>query len=495
MKRTALLASLLIAAILCLALASAAPASDLTGKLTDVRSQYPDTSRPDTPSVFGVRHSPLDAFLRENLQSSVPVVFAPPPSYDLRDQGKLTPVKDQNPYGTCWSFATYGSLESCLLPGESWDFSENNLAWYSGFDWEPYNGGGNYWMSTAYLARWDGPVLETDDPYPGGTHPDPSTLTKQKHVQDVLILPSKQGTSCDDIKYAIMNYGAVATYMYASSMSSYYDSTNHAYYYPAASSQDSDHAVAIVGWDDSYPASNFKVGTQPPGNGAFIVRNSWGTGWGEAGYFYASYYDKHIGVDAWCFSGAEANDNYGRVYQYDPLGCVDVWGFDGVTSAWLANVFTATQAESVTAAGFYTIDSDAPYEIWAGSTLTSMTNRGSGVLEDAGFHTVDFSTSLAVTSGQSFAVAVKLTASAAGDYFAPVEYAYAGYSSGATTSAGQSWISLDRVNWYDFVSQFNPDANVCLKAFTAPSAPPAPGRLSITSVVTFCILRPSERPM
>ena len=76
MKRTALLASLLTTVMLCLALASAAPASDLTGKLVDVRSQYEDTSRPDTPSVFGVRHSPLDAFLRENLEPSVPVVFA-----------------------------------------------------------------------------------------------------------------------------------------------------------------------------------------------------------------------------------------------------------------------------------------------------------------------------------------------------------------------------------------------------------------------------------
>lgn len=50
-----------------------------------------------------------------------------PTSYDLRTQGRVTPVRDQGTCGSCWSFATYASLESCLMPGESWDFSENNM--------------------------------------------------------------------------------------------------------------------------------------------------------------------------------------------------------------------------------------------------------------------------------------------------------------------------------------------------------------------------------
>ncbi len=55
-------------------------------------------------------------------------------SFDLRTTGKLTSVKDQDPWGTCWSFATYGSMESCLLPGESRDFSEDHMVLTSGFD-------------------------------------------------------------------------------------------------------------------------------------------------------------------------------------------------------------------------------------------------------------------------------------------------------------------------------------------------------------------------
>ena len=51
-----------------------------------------------------------------------------PATFDLRDAGRLSPVRDQGRYGTCWAFASLASLESSLLPGDAHDFSENNLA-------------------------------------------------------------------------------------------------------------------------------------------------------------------------------------------------------------------------------------------------------------------------------------------------------------------------------------------------------------------------------
>ena len=51
-----------------------------------------------------------------------------PAAYDLRAAGKLSPVRDQGRYGTCWAFASLASLESSLLPGAANDFSENNMA-------------------------------------------------------------------------------------------------------------------------------------------------------------------------------------------------------------------------------------------------------------------------------------------------------------------------------------------------------------------------------
>ena len=157
-----------------------------------------------------------------------------------------------------------------------------------GFDFDE---GGNMFMSTAYLARWSGPVAESDDPYNDSSVYSPTELglPVQKHVQDVYYLSSRQGPlDNQEIKNAVQNCGAIDTSIY------YYDPcyspATHSYYYNGFSI--SNHEVAIVGWNDSYDRNNFSE--VPPGDGAFIVKNSWGTGWGENGYFYVSYYDSKM---------------------------------------------------------------------------------------------------------------------------------------------------------------------------------------------------------
>ena len=213
-----------------------------------------------------------------------------PSSYDLRALGKVSPVRNQGASPSCWAFAAYGSLESYLLPGTLWNFSENNMKNLDGFD-VTCSQGGNQQMATVYLARWggsmqSGPVNAACDPFNQYSCTDTSLCSVQQHVQNVLFLPYRaSSTDNNNIKSALQTYGGVYAVMYADQSPSYYNSSRAAYYYNGSVAPN--HAVTIVGWNDSYPASNFA--SRPPGPGAFIAKNSWGTGWGQQGFFYVSY--------------------------------------------------------------------------------------------------------------------------------------------------------------------------------------------------------------
>ncbi|OPY28919.1 MAG: Calx-beta domain protein [Methanocella sp. PtaU1.Bin125] len=392
-------------------------------------------------------------------------------SYDLRTLGRLTGVRDQGSSGSCWAFATYASLESYLMPAQVADFSENNLKNTHGFDVGP-NSGGNEFMSAAYLTRWAGPVDEADDPYVETSLSSP-VLPADMHVQEVLFIPDRaNSTDNGNLKQAIQAYGAVYTACYWGA--SYYNAATHAYYY---NSTGANHAIALVGWNDSYSRSNFA--SAPPGDGAFIARNSWGEDWGEGGYFYISYYDRIVGTSNAVFT-AEATGNYDHVYQHDPLGWTGNAGY-GSDVAWFAASYTAGSNESLSAVGFYTpqVNSDYQLNIYRDDTLN---RQQSGAFGLPGYHTVTLDTPVTLGAGQTFRVEVRLHTPGY-NYPVCIESRISGYTSGATSNASESFVSGNGVAWSDIGadSQGNPtNTDVCLKVYTEDadtvieSTPPVP---------------------
>ena len=411
-------------------------------------------------NIFGV---PQAADMAE-----APLRLGLPVSYDLRTQGKLTPVRDQSTGNTCWAFATYGSMESNLLPGETNDFSENHMKNTHGFDWG-YDYGGNGDMATAYLARWSGPVNEADDPYNAGSGVSPSGLSPRKHVQGVIYIPPRTSSSDNDnLKNAVMSAGAVYTTMYWEP--GYYNAPN--YYYNGTSN--SNHAVAIVGWDDNYDKANFP--SAPPGNGAFIIRNSWGASFGDEGYFYISYYDTQLAYSKnYLFNNTEPVTNYSHIYQYDPLGWISSTGY-GSETGWFANIFTAQASERLTAVSFYNPSVNSPYEVYIYTGVTAGVPRSgtlaateTGTIQYPGYTTIDLSSPVYVASGERFSIVVKLTTPGT-NFPISLEHKSPGYSSSATASAGQSFISTDGSSWSDLTTETeHENDNVCLKGFTKSS--------------------------
>ncbi len=416
-------------------------------------------------------------------------VYGASATYDLRTLNKVTAVRDQKTCGACWAFATYSSAESSLLTGETWDFSEQNLASLAGFDWGKC-GGGNISVATAYLSRGGGPVTEAVDPYYDDSRISVSGLPVVKHMPDVLYLPVM--TSASDtatIKSALQTYGAV----YASFEwnAAYYNTTSYGYYFPSGGSSAGGHAVAIVGWDDNFAASKFN--NVPAGNGAWLVRNQWGTttsSWGglanDSGYFYVSYYDKYFGrEEVSVVTPAVSTANYKSAYYYDKLGQVGNLGESSSTTYWGGNIFTATGGttgtEYLKSVGLITTDSGSSYTIYvyrdvsgspvSGTEVTAA--RTSGTQTYAGFHTVELSNPVALAKNQKFSIVVKFTNPT---YLYPlaIEYRSDGYSSGASMAAGRSYISADGTTWYDGYDlsdlssdQLSQGINACIKGYSA----------------------------
>jgi len=388
-----------------------------------------------------------------------------PSFYDYRQEGRAGVVKDQGASGTCWADATTTALETSLLPLETTEFAPDHVSLRNSFHVSPEDGG-NYMMSMAYLTSWEGPVTEEEDPYGDGYSPE--GLSAVKHVQEIRIIDSGDR---DGIKEAVYRYGGVESALYFDLMnqyssSAYYSRANNAYCY--SGSEEANHDIVIIGWDDDFPSSAFPVTV--PGNGAFICQNSWGTSFGDNGVFYVSYYDTVLGTDNIVYSLTENTDNYTNIYQSDRCGWIGQMGFDR-EEAEFANVYTASGHEEVKAAGFYATKAGTQYEVSIVPEFTdtdsfdSMELAAEGTFDNAGYYTVPFNRPREISAGSRFAVVVRIVSPGSLQPVA-IEYQADEISSAVDISDGEGYLSYDGSVWLQ--TETSQNCNVCLKAYTDP---------------------------
>lgn len=378
--------------------------------------------------------------------------------YDLRQSGKITEVKNQGRTSACWVFTDMDQLECMLRPAQTLDLSEDHVIHNSDYH-ITYQTGGYDEIVMSYLASWKGPVLEKDDPF--NDHKTNTDAKPVGHVQDIYY----RDMNVDQIKEAIFTYGPVKTDIYLDQrVNVSLNEDTAGYYYTGDDSVN--HSVIIVGWDDDFPKESFTE--TPPKDGAYIVKNSWGGGYGKLGYFYVSYYDKTIGKSTLIIPKVEPVNNYAHIYQHETTYPVVSYGYDS-EEGWGANVFRKNSLnESLAAVSLYTLADNTEYVVAYVDnfdTVLSFENLEiikEGTIKYQGYHTIRLDHEIPLPEGEKFAVAI-LIKTPGFNFPIPVEEksedtpnAKAGYLESYASGNGYDWEDVGMTD----------NANVSIKAFT-----------------------------
>ena len=208
-----------------------------------------------------------------------------PAAFNWRDLGKTTSIKNQGSCGSCWAFATMGCYEGMIKVqfGDYFntlahpDLSEQWLV-----DCHPQWSCSGGWEAFDLIISNHGAVTEGCYPYVAMNQTCRSSNCSYYYpdIEDYYYVANNVA----DIKNAIYTNGPVFTTVKAGINSFFQYPAGGEVYTNDYSGSSVDHAVVLCGWDDNKGQ-----------NGAWLLKNSWGTGWGYSGYMWIAYNANNVG--------------------------------------------------------------------------------------------------------------------------------------------------------------------------------------------------------
>lgn len=415
-----------------------------------------------------------------------------PTSFDLRNyngQNYVTSVKAQQG-GTCWTHGAMAAIEGNLLITGAWsiageqgepNLSEYHLDWWNGFnqhnndDLNPATGngltvhnGGDYRVTSAYLSRGEGAVRDVDASLFSTA---PLRIDSSYHfyyVRDIEWYSSdNERETIDIIKEKLMTMGVVGTCMCVGN----FWSSGNIHYQDPSDINEPNHAIAIVGWDDH-------VVTPAHEPGAWLCKNSWGAGWGNGGYFWISYYDKHCGhhpqMGAISFQNIEPM-NYDHIYYHDYHG----WRDELLNCTQVFNRFVADDFELLESVSFFTAADSISYSISVfdnsvSGSLQNLLSVKSGFINHKGLHTIDLDSVVLLQPMNDFYISLTLeNGGYPYDKTSSVPVLLGGSARtivNSSSSMDQSYFLDMHGHWIDLYS-IDSSANFCIKGLATKLLP------------------------
>ena len=380
-------------------------------------------------------------------------------SWDNREY--FTEIKNQTPYGTCWAHAVMGLMEYSLKQQNIMDnpnLSEWHLASFvynTGYDVlgnadkdtiecslstpRLYFGkGGNYWLAANRLMNWQGAASEDSYRYLdiNSSNFKIDSVNAQDTVailKDCYFIPTKNVVKGSDtnkkiqlrkqLKTLIKEYGGIMwsynhnnSYMNDVMNGTERESTS---YYSGTNLSGTNHAIAVVGWDDNYSRENFPKDCRPENDGAWIIRNSWGTSICKDGYMYMSYEEPTLGCSnaASVYVAGDKSD-YDNNYFYNNVVSNSLVYQYGLSS--IAAVYDAKKSnEQLKAVSFISASADVDYSIQiykidSDEAVTDPEKQGTSLLSEpvtgkvafSGVYTVDINEEILLQKGDRFAIVI-----------------------------------------------------------------------------------------
>jgi len=429
----------------------------------------------------------------------------------------LPAIKNQGSTGACWAFGAVGLVDiyDTFVNKTPNNYSEEHLRFaYSNKNPAPVDAtydrspddGGNFDLAATYMTNWTGMVLDSAAPFSGTVGESWPAAKMSAPVVDHVTGTEALPMNAANLKATIMQYGAVNVVVDGAELEkgpNLNTTTNAAY--GASVNGNALHSVLLVGWDDTYAVSNFNSGSLPKSPGAWLLRNSWGTGYGNSGYFWLSYQDAMLSSPDYnpaCYAVTQdrATKSTETIVSDDHM---PQWGqitMSGAKQLYAANTYQMKACATVSDVMLYSASTGAKYSVYivpaAANGTPSVTPSAlssplaSGTVTHEGYQTASLSTPYLVPVTGKYSVVIAYNVSGASLPGLTTEFGESGWGTAyinpgeSSYSSGGAWSDL-----YTFDKTYSTSSitygNFCIRAIMQAPVPTAP---TIVSAATASIV-------